>query len=252
MFFIEVILPLQLPKTFTYQVNEAEFSILQIGMRVAVPFGKSKIYTSLIIDKHQNAPQLYDAKEIYQIIDEFPVVNEIQIKHWFWLAEYYMCTIGDVFRSAMPSIMLLESETSVVKNSIVADENIDIDDNEFLILEALNYQSAITVATISTIVERKNVFPILQKMMAKNLIHLQEELIDHYKPKLVKYAVLNPIYDAIDALQELINTVKSDKQKQIILAYFQLKTNNKNGIKVTDLLSSSNTSRVVLIGLVKK
>ena len=252
MFFIEVILPLQLPKTFTYQVNEAEFSVLKIGMRVAVPFGKSKIYTSLVIDKHQNAPSLYDAKEIYQIIDEFPVVNPIQIKHWFWIAEYYMCTIGDVFRSAMPSIMLLESETSVVKNTLVADENTEIDDNEFLILEALNYQSAITVATISSIVERKNVFPILQKMMAKNLIHLQEELIDNYKPKLVKYVVLNSKYEDATALQELLNTLKSDKQKQILLAYFQLKTNNKNGIKVSDLIANSGTSSAVLNGLVKK
>jgi primosomal protein N' (replication factor Y) len=252
MFFIEVILPLQLPKTFTYQVNEAEFAVIKIGVRVAVPFGKSKIYTSLVIDKHQNAPQLYDAKEIYQIIDEHPVVNKIQIKHWFWISEYYMCTIGDVFRSAMPSIMLLESETSVVKNALVADENIDIDDNEFLILDALNYQSAITVATISSIVERKNVFPILQKMMAKNLIHLQEELVDHYKPKLVKYAVLNTIYEAADGLQELLNTIKSEKQKQIILAYFQLKANNKNGIKVTDLLVNSNTTTAVLNGLIKK
>ena len=100
MHFIEVIIPLSLPKTFTYLVSEAEYIYLKNGMRVAVPFGKSKIYTGLVIDKHQNAPTLYDAKEIHQILDEKPIVNQFQINHWLWIANYYMCSIGDVFKTA--------------------------------------------------------------------------------------------------------------------------------------------------------
>src|SRR4028119_432379 len=106
MFFVEVILPLSLSKTFTYQVSEAEFHYIKKGMRLAVPFGKNKIYTALVTDVHENRPTLYDAKEIHQILDETPIVTEIQLRHWFWVASYYMCAIGDVYRGAMPSALL--------------------------------------------------------------------------------------------------------------------------------------------------
>ena len=113
MHFIEVILPLSLPKTFTYSVSEAEYNYIKIGMRVAVPFGKNKIYTALVVTSHNNPPTLYEAKEIHQILDEKPIVNQFQIDHWQWIASYYMCNIGDVFRGAMPSAFILESETII-------------------------------------------------------------------------------------------------------------------------------------------
>ena len=87
-YFIEVIIPLSLPKTFTYKVSESEFNFIKKGMRIAVPFGKSKIYTALVIDLHQTPPTLYEAKEIHQLLDEKPSVNEHQINHWFWIASY--------------------------------------------------------------------------------------------------------------------------------------------------------------------
>ena len=82
LYFIEVVLPLAVSKTFTYQVSEAEFNYIQLGMRVAVPFGKTKIYTALVVDKNNIPPQLYQAKEIHQILDEQPVVNLFQIAHF--------------------------------------------------------------------------------------------------------------------------------------------------------------------------
>ena len=110
MFFIEVVLPLAVAKTFTYQVSQAEYAFVQQGMRVAVPFGKTKIYTALILNKHQQEPLLYQAKEIHQILDNAPVVTSIQIQHWQWISEYYMCSLGEVFKCALPSALLLESE----------------------------------------------------------------------------------------------------------------------------------------------
>ena len=112
-YFVEVILPLALDKTFTYQVSHAEFNYIRPGMRIAVPFGKSKMYTALAIETHQNPPTLHEAKEIHQILDEHSIVNESQLKHWQWIASYYMCSIGEVFRAALPSGFLLESETVI-------------------------------------------------------------------------------------------------------------------------------------------
>ncbi len=112
-FFIEVILPLSLPKPFTYAVNEAEYVFLKAGMRVAVPFGKNRLYTGLVLSLHENPPQLYAAKEIHQILDDFPLVTQTQLKHWQWIAEYYMCSLGEVYKSALPGGFLLESETII-------------------------------------------------------------------------------------------------------------------------------------------
>jgi primosomal protein N' (replication factor Y) len=116
--------------------SEAEFAFLK-KVRVAVPFGKSKIYTALVIDTHHNEPKLYEAKEIHQILDEFPIVTEIQIAHWQWIASYYMCAIGDVYRSAVPSALLLESETVITQKSETTVAENELSDEEFLIFQAI-------------------------------------------------------------------------------------------------------------------
>lgn len=90
-YFINVILPIPLEKLFTYSVTETEAGFLKPVIRVAVPFGKTKIYTGLVHEVHTVAPTVYEAKEIHQILDDYPIVNTIQLKLWSWIAEYYMC-----------------------------------------------------------------------------------------------------------------------------------------------------------------
>ncbi len=96
MYFIDVILPIPLKQTFTYSVNKDEAAFLKQGFRVAVPFGKSKVYTAIVYQVHDQAPQGYETKSIDQILDETPIVTSTQIKHWEWMADYYMCTLGEV------------------------------------------------------------------------------------------------------------------------------------------------------------
>ena len=233
-FFVEVILPLSLAKTFTYGVSETEYHYLKKGMRVAVPFGKSKIYTALVIEIHQNPPTLYDAKEIHQILDDKPLVTPTQIAHWQWIASYYMCAIGDVFRGAIPSALLLESETLISqKQNIHVDESL-LNDDEYLIYQALQYQSSLKVQDIISILNKKNVFPILQKLIDKNILVLQEEIQESYKPKLVRYVRLNKEFDSNNGLQQLLETLKgASKQKEVILSYFQLTATEKKPICLT-------------------
>ena len=252
-FFVEVILPLSLSKTFTYEVSESEFDYIKIGMRVAVPFGKSKIYTALVIDLHNNQPTLYDAKEIHQILDEIPIVSEIQIAHWQWIASYYMCAIGDVYRGAMPSGLLLESETIISqKNDTFLDES-QLSDEEYLIYEALQHQSSLKVADIMAILNKKNCFPIIRKLLDKNVIALDEEMIETYKPKLVKYVRLTTKYESDEALGELLEFLKSaSKQKALLLKYFQLKAMDKNPILAKKLIDSAHSTPAVLKALVDK
>ena len=252
-FFVEVILPLSLSKTFTYEVSESEFDYIKIGMRVAVPFGKSKIYTALVIDLHNNQPTLYDAKEIHQILDEIPIVSEIQIAHWQWIASYYMCAIGDVYRGAMPSGLLLESETIISqKNDTFLDES-QFSDEEYLIYEALQHQSSLKVADIMAILNKKNCFPIIRKLLDKNVIALDEEIIETYKPKLVKYVRLTTKYESDEALGDLLEFLKgASKQKALLLQYFQLKAMDKNPILAKKLIDSAHSTPAVLKALVDK
>lgn len=252
-FFVEVILPLSLAKTFTYRISEAEFNYIKKGMRVAVPFGKSKIYTALVIELHQNAPTLYEAKEIHQILDEKPLVTEIQIAHWQWIASYYMCAIGDVYRGAIPSALLLESETVISqKQDLFVDES-QLSDDEFLIYQALQQQSSLKVQDIIAILNKKNIFPILQKLIDNNILVLQEEMLENYKPKLVRYVRLNAKYDSNEGLGELLETLKNaTKQKEIVLSYFQLSATDKKPITVKKLTETANSTTAIVKALIDK
>jgi primosomal protein N' (replication factor Y) len=252
-FFVEVILPLSLAKTFTYRISEAEFNYIKIGMRVAVPFGKSKIYTALVIELHQNAPTLYDAKEIHQILDKKPLVTEIQIVHWQWIASYYMCAIGDVYRGAIPSALLLESETVISQKQDVFVDESQLSDDEYLIYQALQQQSSLKVQDIIAILNKKNIFPILQKLIDKNILVLQEEMLENYKPKLVRYVRLNAKFDSNEGLGELLETLKSaNKQKEIVLSYFQLSATEKKPITVKKLTESANSTSAIVKALIDK
>ena len=251
-FFIEVILPLSLPKTFTYRVSENEFAFIKKGMRVAVPFGKSKIYTALVIDLHREEPTLYEAKEIDQILDERPIVNELQINHWFWISSYYMCNIGDVYRGALPSALLLESETIISQNNETFVDESSLSDDEFLIYEALQSQSSLKIQNIIDIVNKKTVLPVIQKLINKNIISLQEEIQEEYKPKLVKYIRLHEQYQKDENLIALLDSIKSEKRKNILLQYFQLQVRERQPISVKQLTETAQTSVAIVKALIDK
>ena len=253
MYFVKVILPLSLAKTFTYSVSETEYHYIKKGMRVAVPFGKSKIYTALVIETHENKPALYDAKEIHQILDEKPIVTEIQIAHWRWIASYYMCAIGDVYRGAMPSALLLESETIISqKQDGFVDESL-LSDEEYLIYEALQQQSSLKVQDIMHILNKKNIFPVIQKLVDKNILVLQEEVQETYAPKLVRYVKLHSKYESNEGLNELLEILKNaNKQKAIVLTYFQLSASEKKPISVKKLIEAANSTSTIIKTLIEK
>jgi primosomal protein N' (replication factor Y) len=252
MYFVEVILPLPLAKTFTYSVSETEFQFIKKGMRVTVPFGKSKIYTALVVEIHNNVPALYEAKEIHQILDHTPIVTEFQINHWFWIADYYMCAIGDVYRNAMPSALMLESETLITrKNDLSVDES-SLSDDEYLVYEALQQQISLKIQDIISILNKKTVLPVIQKMIDKNILVLQEDIQESYKPKLVRYVRLHSKYNTNEGLKELLEILKNEKQKEIVLNYFQLSASEKKPITVKKLIEKAQSTSAIVKALVKK
>jgi len=220
-------------------------------MRVAVEFGKSKIYTALVYSIHSESPVGYEAKEIHQILDETPVVNEIQLKHWEWIASYYLCSLGDVFRAALPSAFLLESETEILQIPGFSEES-SLSDDEFLIFEALQHQSSLSISQIINILGKNNVFDVIKTLLEKSVISIKEQIYEQYKPKLVKYIQLCEAWNSNEKLPELLEIVnRAKKQREAVLTFFQLQA-AKKPIKVSQLQEVSNVSSAVIKSLVDK
>ncbi|CAL2086674.1 Primosomal protein N' [Tenacibaculum sp. 190524A05c] len=220
-------------------------------MRVAVSFGKTKMYSALVFNIHQTPPKLYEAKEIHQILDEQPIVNEKQLKHWEWIASYYMCSVGDVYRAAVPSAFLLESETIIYRNESFINTEL-LSDQEYLIYEALQRQSQLTLHEVAEVLDRKKVLPIINQLIDKAVLHVKEEIYETYKPKLIKYVRLNKNYKSDESLQELLSKLsRAKKQRDVVLTFFQLKT-EKKPIKAKVLSEKSGVSAQIIKALVDK
>ncbi len=253
MFFVDVILPIPLNQTFTYAINKDEAAFLKPGMRVAVPFGKTKIYTAIVYQVHDQAPSGYETKSIDHILDRVPIITNVQLKHWKWMASYYMCSVGEVVRAALPSAFLLESETIV---KLVANKTIDqetLTDDEFLVYEALLQQSSIHINGIRSILDRKNVVSVIQKMIDKQIVEIEETIYEKYTPKLKRYIKLAPEHAAESELKALLESLsRAPKQREILMTYFTLKSQSPKPIEATELQKNSNASASVLKSLVDK
>ncbi len=222
-------------------------------MRVAVPFGKSKIYTALVYKIHSEPPLVYEPKTIHQILDEKPVVTSIQLKHWEWIAQYYMCSLGEVMRAAMPNAFILESETIISRNELVDVKDTELKDDEFLIYEALQYQSSLKIDDVVSILDKKRILPVVNGLVEKGVLQLQEELYEKYKPKLVRYVRLRDHYKSDEELQELLEQLsRAPKQRQVILTLFSLEASNERPIKVSELVKHSNASSANIKTLIDK
>ena len=252
MYYIDVILPIPLQKLFTYKVDDEDMPFLTRGVRVAVPFGKSKVYTGIIYSLHDQKPTAYEAKNIHSILDEKPVVTSEQFNLWEWIAGYYMCTIGEVVRAAMPSAFLLQSETRVLPNT--AFERIDLlTDQEYLVFEGLQNNDVLNLNQISDILSRKTILPVIKSLLEKNAISIDEVLYEKYSPKLVKYLRLQKQWREDSTWNELLDSLnRAPKQKEAVLKYFQIKAESGKPIAFTRFLKQHNISHVVMRSLVEK
>lgn len=169
-YFIDVILPIPLRKLFTYSVNIDEARFLQPGMRVSVSFGKSKLYAALVCNIHDQSPA-YETKDIEYILDDQPIVNTQQLKHWQWIADYYMCSMGEVYKAAMPKAFLLESE-SIVEIDQKELPSASFTDDEWLVYEALHYKTSLTAKEIEKILNKKKTLGIVKSLVEKRAIRV--------------------------------------------------------------------------------
>jgi len=113
MTYIDVILPLPLQATFTYAVDDEMAQKVKRGCRVLVPLGNKKHYTGIVDRVHNEKPEGYEVKYAFALLEDQPVVLSQQLKLWEWIADYYMCTVGDVYNAAVPAGLKLEFKPKV-------------------------------------------------------------------------------------------------------------------------------------------
>ncbi len=251
-YYLDVILPLPLERYFSYKINAAEAEFIKPGMRVAVPFGKSKLYTGIAVEVRENISVAYEVKDIEFVIDEAPILDKDQIRFWEWIASYYLCSVGQVMKASLPKSLLLESETTIQAHDDASLDQSDLTDHEYLILEALEHRQALKVDDITLLLDRKTVLPILKKMLAKKLIILQEELNNTYKSKTERYIQLAPIYSDEEQLKELLDSMtRAHKQREVLMTLFMMSAGKKS-VKSKELEKRAGVSRAVLKSLIDK
>ncbi|MCJ8208926.1 primosomal protein N' [Mucilaginibacter sp. RS28] len=251
--FVEVILPLAIAKNYTYRVPYEMNAQVAVGKRLVVQFGKSKLYTAIIAAIGEQAPEKYEAKYLVDVLDDQPVVNELQLKFWEWMAAYYLCHTGEVMNAALPSALKLASETKIVLNKDYEIDRAALHDKEYLIVDALEIQPELTVSDIAKLLGQKTVMPILKLMFEKNLISISETVNDRYKPRKRTFIKLNPIYYQQDQLKELFEILerRAPKQADVLLAYINLSRNGQQ-VSRNELVEASGASTAIIKSLVEK
>jgi primosomal protein N' (replication factor Y) len=250
--FVEVILPLAISKAYTYRVPFELNQQIEIGKRVVVQFGKSKIYTAVIYQISEQPPQGYDAKYLIDVLDEKPIVIADQLRLWEWMANYYLCTLGEVMQAALPSALKLASETKIVKNTDTTFDKSELNDKEFLILDALDIQPELSVGDISKILGQKTVFPVLRGLLAQGIILVSEEIVEKYQARKKTYIKLSAFYDDPENRKQLFEILeRAPKQLDLVLSYIQLRKNQAE-ISKADLLETSGSSAAAVKALIEK
>lgn len=255
--FVDVILPLPLQASFTYALPPEMDGQVQIGCRVVVSFGRKKFYTGIVRNVHYLKPQEYEVKEVSAVLDEHPILLPLQFQFWEWLADYYLCTQGDVYKAALPSGLKLESETVVEYNpDFEATE--PLSEREQKVLDLLAVEPEQTVTRLEKESGLKNILAVVKSLLEKDALFVKEELKRTYKPKTETRVRLTEaarnerrLHFFFDELQR-----RAPKQLDLLMKYIELSgclgEREVREVSKAELLKRSGATPAVFSGLVDK
>jgi primosomal protein N' (replication factor Y) len=255
--FVDVILPLPLDYHFTYRVSAAFQMRIKTGIRVVVQFGKRKFYSALVYKIHQTTPSgEFEIKDIDAILDNEPIVGQKQLQLWEWIANYYCCTLGEVYKAALPSALKLESQTKISLNpdALISEELTEKENAVILLLES---RKSASIQDLNQFLGQQSSFAILKLLLEKNAVIVEEQLRESYKPKVVSTVRLNPEYLSDEKLNAMLDLLSRKAKKQehllkIFLAETQYGDPVETEISKKDLLELADVSDAALKGLEEK
>lgn len=257
--YIEVVLPLPLQGSFTYSLPESMRESVNVGSRVIVPFGHKKFYTGIVVGFSPVEPKEYQVKEVLHVLDPRPVLRHPQLRLWEWVAEYYLCSIGDVYRAAVPGGMKIESETRFEANpDYDLDEMATLAEREVMVAQLLQTKGKLSAKDIEKETGFANVASLMQRLVDKGAVVVSETLVDKYRPKKGKYVRIAFERHSDEAMAAAFDAVKSaKKQEAMLLTLLQMSDFNAHGRPVAEveqkaLLDRSKGTDATLKALVDK
>lgn len=255
--YVDVIVPLPIASQYTYSVPAELEESVQEGCRVVVSFGQKKFYTAIVTKVHYVAPENYETKDVEEVLDTSPVILPTQFRFWEWLSTYYLCTLGDVYKAAMPSGMKLESETLVAYNEDF-EATVPLPKNEQRILDLLNDDKEQCVTQLQKASGLKSILPIIKRLLEKQAIFVKEDLKRNYKPRTEARVRLTEAYSTEHALRELFDNLgRAKKQLSLLMKYIELSgwmgtASTLKEVSKKDLLDKTGASVSILNSLVEK
>lgn len=257
--YVDVIVPLPIAGEYTYSLPPALEGKVHGGCRVVVPFGPKKYYTAIVVSVHDSAPEAYETKDILEVLDERPVLLKRQFDFWQWVSDYYLCTIGDVYKAALPSGLKLESETMVVYNPDFEASG-PLPPKEQLLLDLLSANPEQCVTQLEKAAGIRNILPVVRSLLEKEAVCIKEELKRSYKPKTeirVRLAGNMRTEKALQFQMNMLDRPKTEKQLAVLMKYVELSGWNGTGETLKEvsrkrLTEAAGVSPAVLDALVRK
>lgn len=249
--FAEIIIPLALPQTYTWLIPAQFQQAAKPGIRVEVQL-RNKRYSGIIKKLIHQKPKDFQPKPILNILDDEPLLHRQQLQLWQWVADYYMCSEGEVMQAAMPANLKLSSETILVWNDEHNEDFSNLNDKEYIVAEALSIKKELKLSEVQQLLDASHVYPVIKKLIEKNVCHVWEELKEKYKEKTETYITLHPQYHDEEKLAGLLNTsTRAPKQMELLLSYLHL-IKEEGEVTQSSLLKKSNAAAAQLKGLVDK
>jgi primosomal protein N' (replication factor Y) len=252
--FVDVILPVSVGQLFTYRVPRDLNDKIKKGVRVVVQFGKAKRYSALIRHIHDKPPKGYEAKYIDEVLDDEPIVNDIQFKLWDWVVDYYMCTPGEVMVAALPGSLRLASETRIILNTSFVETD-RLTDKEFLVFQALEVSRQLTLSDITAVLDIQVVQPVVKSMLEKGAVMVEEEMREKFKPKTTDFVRLHASLNSDDAIRQTFDRLaRAPKQLEILMGFLHLSKHGEkeNLVSKKELLEFAGAGTAVLNNLIEK
>ncbi|MGY6560756.1 MAG: replication restart helicase PriA [Luteibaculaceae bacterium] len=256
--FCDVAIPLALPQLLTYQIPESLVDEVNVGCRVIVPLGQNKRYSAIVFAIHSTKPEDFTPKQVELSLDPKPILLPIHLNFWKWLANYYLCSLGEIFTAALPSALKLSSETLFTLNQDFTGELGNLGDNEILILDLLTEKQQLSIPDIQKLLGKKQIIHEINTLLEANAIAVFENLPDKFKPKLKTYLKLNEVYakneTAFNALFESLEK-KAPKQVEVLLMFIKMSdyfSQNPKEVEKVKLQKAGNYSDSVVKSLLDK
>jgi primosomal protein N' (replication factor Y) len=241
-YYADVILPLHIKGTYTYRVPQEYNDDIKVGQRVVVQFGPKRLYSAVVRRIHEQVPH-YRVKYILAILDAQPIVSPTLFSFWEWIADYYMSYVGDVMAIALPSAFRLASESSVSIHPDFTGELSDLTDQELRVVQLLTDHPVMTVDDISRAIGLQKMMPLLNTMIERQIIVMDEELRQRFTPRTSSFIRLSPDYAVQGRLKELFDSLEkkktTQKQVDILLKFMQMSQFGNQAVAKRQLLDTS-------------